>query len=256
MNDSLPLSPALEDYLETIWRLVAEKGAARAGEIADALAVHKSTVTAALKSLSEKNLVDYAPYQAVALTAQGRKVGQEVARRHKVLRRFLTDILSVEAGMADRNACRMEHILDTDVLLRLRLFAEFVKACPRAGEDWLEKFREYVQSDGQVPPDPSSLQHWLNGLEERLGKRNQEGRSKQAVNTLHQMKPGQTGKIVRVGRAAGPVCRRIADMGVVRGTPIEVIKVAPLGDPIEVKVKGYNLSLRKEEAAAVLVEPD
>jgi len=43
-------------------------------------------------------------------------------------------------------------------------------------------------------------------------------------------------------------------MGVVRGTPIKVVKVAPLGDPIEVKLKGYNLSLRKEEAAKIAVE--
>jgi ferrous iron transport protein A len=71
--------------------------------------------------------------------------------------------------------------------------------------------------------------------------------------TLDRLRPGQKGKIVRVG-SAGAVKRRIVDMGVVRGTPVEVIKVAPLGDPIEVKVKGYNLTLRKEEAAAISVD--
>ena len=70
---------------------------------------------------------------------------------------------------------------------------------------------------------------------------------------LDKMKPGQRGKIARVG-GAGAVSRRLVDMGVVRGTTVEVIKVAPLGDPIEVKLKGYNLSLRKEEAAGIKVE--
>jgi Fe2+ transport system protein FeoA len=46
----------------------------------------------------------------------------------------------------------------------------------------------------------------------------------------------------------------MADMGMIRGTPVEVVKVAPLGDPIEIKVRGYNLSLRKDEAAAITVE--
>jgi Fe2+ transport system protein FeoA len=45
----------------------------------------------------------------------------------------------------------------------------------------------------------------------------------------------------------------MADMGMVRGATVEVVKVAPLGDPIEVKVKGYNLSLRKDEAAAITI---
>lgn len=73
------------------------------------------------------------------------------------------------------------------------------------------------------------------------------------MTTLDQLKPGQEGTIVRVG-STGPIRRRIVDMGVVRGTPVKVIKIAPLGDPIEVKVKGYSLSLRKEEAAAISVE--
>jgi len=55
--------------------------------------------------------------------------------------------------------------------------------------------------------------------------------------------------------SVGAIKRRIIDMGAVSGTLVEVIRIAPLGDPIEVKVKGYNLSLRKEEAAAIAVEP-
>jgi ferrous iron transport protein A len=73
------------------------------------------------------------------------------------------------------------------------------------------------------------------------------------VSTLDQLKPGQTAHVVHVG-SSGPTRRRIADMGVIRGTAVEVVRIAPLGDPIEVQVKGYRLSLRKGEAAQIAVE--
>jgi len=70
---------------------------------------------------------------------------------------------------------------------------------------------------------------------------------------LHELKIGQRGTIVRVG-GEGPAKRRMLDMGLVAGTEVEVERVAPLGDPIEIKIKGYHLSLRKEEAVQVQVE--
>ena len=75
------------------------------------------------------------------------------------------------------------------------------------------------------------------------------------VKILSELKPKETGKIIKVS-GKGKVHRRILDMGVVSGTPVEVQRVAPLGDPIEIRVKGYNLTLRKEEAKNILVEVD
>ena len=74
-----------------------------------------------------------------------------------------------------------------------------------------------------------------------------------AVKSLDELKSGEKGKIVRV-RGKGSVHRRIIDMGVVTGTEVEMQRVAPLGDPIEIKVKGYCLTLRKEEASNIFVE--
>lgn len=70
---------------------------------------------------------------------------------------------------------------------------------------------------------------------------------------LSELKPGQVGKVTKIS-GKGQVHRRILDMGIVKDTEIEVERVAPLGDPIEIKVKGYHLSLRKEEAANIFVE--
>ena len=69
---------------------------------------------------------------------------------------------------------------------------------------------------------------------------------------LNSMNPRQKGTIQKIA-GRGEVHQRLLDMGIVPGTPVQVERVAPLGDPIEVTVKGYHLSLRKEEAANILV---
>ena len=73
------------------------------------------------------------------------------------------------------------------------------------------------------------------------------------MRTLKDLATGQTVKVTRLG-GEGAVRRRIMDMGITKGTEIYVRKVAPLGDPIEVTVRGYELSLRKAEAENILVE--
>lgn len=70
---------------------------------------------------------------------------------------------------------------------------------------------------------------------------------------LSELKRGEKGRIVKIG-GGGSLRRRLLDMGLVSGSEVKMERVAPLGDPIEIKVKGYNLSLRKEEAANIQVE--
>lgn len=71
--------------------------------------------------------------------------------------------------------------------------------------------------------------------------------------TLKDLKLGSEGKVVSIGDK-GPARRRIMEMGVTPGTMVKVVKIAPLGDPIEVNIRGYELSLRKEEAMRIVVE--
>ncbi len=73
------------------------------------------------------------------------------------------------------------------------------------------------------------------------------------MKTLRDVKVGETAKIVKL-HGEGAVKRRIMDMGLTKGVEIHVRKVAPLGDPIEVTVRGYELSIRKEDAGMVEVE--
>ena len=73
------------------------------------------------------------------------------------------------------------------------------------------------------------------------------------MNTLKQAKIGETVKIVKVG-GEGAVKRRLMDMGLTKGTELYIRKVAPLGDPVEITVRGYELSLRKADAELIDVE--
>ena len=70
---------------------------------------------------------------------------------------------------------------------------------------------------------------------------------------LSHLKKGQIAKIVHVS-GSGPIKRRMMDMGMVPGSEINLIRKAPFGDPIEFRIKGYSLSLRKEEAEKITVE--
>ncbi|MBR5134594.1 MAG: ferrous iron transport protein A [Clostridia bacterium] len=73
------------------------------------------------------------------------------------------------------------------------------------------------------------------------------------MNTLKNVKIGKTARVVKL-HGEGPLRRRIMDMGITKGVEVYVRKVAPLGDPIEVRVRGYELSLRKDDADMIEVE--
>lgn len=70
------------------------------------------------------------------------------------------------------------------------------------------------------------------------------------MKTLSELKVGESGRVARLA-GEGSVKRRIMDMGLTKGSEVTVRKVAPLGDPIEITVRGYELSIRKDEAAKV-----
>ncbi len=71
--------------------------------------------------------------------------------------------------------------------------------------------------------------------------------------TLREVQPGSEARVTKIA-GSGAVRRRIMDMGITRGVSVKVRKVAPLGDPVEITVRGYELSIRKEDAASIEVE--
>ena len=138
------VSAAQEDYLEAILALEALHGRVRVRDMSERLSVHKSTVTAALKMLAEKGLIEYEPYGRIVLTDVGRKTGERVVERHAKLKTFLRDILDVDADAAEENACRMEHVIDPVVLDRLEQFTGYMQEKRGKGRECLTGFRAFL----------------------------------------------------------------------------------------------------------------
>lgn len=234
MPKGMALTAALEDYLEAIFNLCRFDAAARSRDIAESLNVHKSTVTAALKSLGQMNLINYAPYEAVTLTPEGRRLAEDVVKRHGALKDFFIHVLRVDETMAETAACGMEHSVPREIVEKLAAFAMQMRGCPRLGDE------------GAAVLDPESCGSCLS--------RDDDGEAEAPRQaTLDKVKPDQTAKVVLV-RGGGQVKKRITEMGLTRGAEVVVERIAPMGDPMDVKVRGYRLSLRKDEASRVVVE--
>ena len=137
------LSENLENYLETILVLQNENTVARVKDIAEKLGVLSGTVTSALKTLSEKKLINYKPYSFITLTKDGKKIADEILRRHNVIKDFLQCVLLIDEKKAEENACRMEHSMDKIAINRLVQFIEYIYQCPRTGEDWISNFKTF-----------------------------------------------------------------------------------------------------------------
>ena len=247
---SMELSASLEDYLEAIFRIIQDKQAARAKDIGKRLNVGRSSVTGALHALAQRELINYAPYDVITLTDKGRTVALDVTRRHEVLRDFFVKVLAVGETDADAAACKMEHAIPEGVLQRFVEFVEFVDRCPRGGSKWIKGFGYSCHNDKKAGNCVKCVELVL---DEVRSKQVITTAQKQTSTTLASLKPGDRAAIVKI-TGTGSIRRRLLDMGATAGTLVEVERVAPLGDPIEVKIKGYHLTLRKEEAQRIVVE--
>jgi DtxR family Mn-dependent transcriptional regulator len=142
------LSASLEDYLETIYNLIERNKVARSRDIAREMEVTGASVTGALRALAEKKLVNYAPYELITLTAEGKRLARKVVCRHEALKAFFVTVLGMDDKEAGDNACRIEHAASEQLMERLSKFAEFIHVCPRAGSRWLEGFGYFCEHPG------------------------------------------------------------------------------------------------------------
>ena len=244
------LSASMENYLETILLLIQDGPVARAKDISQRLKVNRSSVTGALRALGERGLVNYEPYGFVTLTQQGTEVTTKVLRRHETLRDFFVGVLAIDRAEADEAACRMEHGISKSIVDRLLDFAAFVETCPRAGTRWVRGFG-YQCAEAAI--SAGKCEGCISQCLEEVRSAVKRGGAETMSIPLSELKPGEKGQIEKVA-GGGAVKRRIADMGVTKGSLVEVVRVAPMGDPMEVRIKGYHLSLRKEEAADIAVK--
>jgi DtxR family Mn-dependent transcriptional regulator len=138
-----PLTSSLEDYLEAIFHVEQVKHAARAKDVAERLKVSGASVTAALRTLGEKKLINYAPYDLITLTTKGKAIAEDIVQRHDTLRKFFVKVLGIVPQEAEEVACKMEHAMSENVFERLTQFITFLESCPRGGKEWLKGFSSH-----------------------------------------------------------------------------------------------------------------
>ncbi len=109
----LPLSAAMQDYLEAILNLSRKKETVRVTDIARRLNLSKASVSQALDQLRVQGFIQQVPYGPVELTAEGQKYALVVRHRHEVLRSFLVEVLGIDQQLAERDACLMEHAVSS-----------------------------------------------------------------------------------------------------------------------------------------------
>ena len=120
MNEKL--TESLENYLETIGMLIRKNKIARVKDISKELNVKNSSVNIALNVLADKGLIIHEKYGYVELTAEGKKIADDIQHKEDVLLRFFTEILGVEKEIALKDACRMEHTISDETLAKLIFF--------------------------------------------------------------------------------------------------------------------------------------
>lgn len=150
MKEKDHLSASLEDYIETIYHIIQDKLVARSKEIAASMDVSRASVTEALRALSKKGLINYAPYEAITLTPIGKEVAEDVIFRHDSLKKFFVEVLAINEEIAEEAACRVEHAAPPEVIARMVSFTKFMKVCPRAGSEMIKGFSDFCANGQQV----------------------------------------------------------------------------------------------------------
>ncbi len=122
-------SPAIEDYLEQIHNLIEGKGYARVVDIAQNLGISQASVTNMIQKLDAEGYLIYERYRGVVLTDEGRKIGQEIARRHEVLTRLLSTF-GLDTETVHHDVEGMEHHISRQTLDVLTLLMEEMEGNP------------------------------------------------------------------------------------------------------------------------------
>ncbi len=239
---AIKLTAALEDYLETVYELIRDRKVARVRDIARAREVKASSVTPAMRRLADMGLIRYEQREYIELTAEGEARARKVYARHQVLTSFFEEVLNLPSGLAEKDACAIEHHLSDETMDRMVRFFEYMRSCPSASPEFIARFHRCArvnQDTGECSPHCPNRREFAAHPEE-------------VTVSIADLKPGEQGTIRQVN-AQGAVRQRLLDMGVLPDAPIRVERIAPVGDPIWIRIGGFQISLRKSEAAAVLL---
>ncbi len=221
-----------EEYLEAIYTLTEGGKTAKTSELADCLKIAPASVTEMLIRLSTDGYIKYQPYYGAKLTRKGLEVAKKIKRKHRLLERFLSDVLNIEKEEVHEHACKMEHSISDEVGDALCKALAQPDTCPDDGKT--------------IPPCDKKITSCIECNEAK------EKRKKELVS-LNTLKEGQKG-IVAFIRGGKDLIQRLIDMGLCPNTEIQVLRSAPLAGPVEICVRGSNLAIGRDIASKVFVE--
>ncbi len=233
------MSKSTEEYLEALYTLTQDGKTASTTAISRRLNIAPASVTEMLGKLADEGYINYLPYQGVTLTPEGFKLAEKMARKHRLLERFLCDLLKIKKENVHKEACEMEHVISDETARALCQTLRSPDKCP---------------DDGKTIP-PCDLQFSSCDECRKWGGENlaKVGRRKASVISMSALKECEEGKIAFI-RGDNKVLRRLLDMGLTPGTSISVTRVAPFNGPVEIRVRGSKLALGEAVASNVFVE--
>lgn len=230
---------SVEDYLKTVYLLSRNGSGASTTEVSRILKVAPASVTEMLKKLAENGYVNYSPYHGSTLTAKGVEEARKITRKHRLLEKFLSDVLHIKNDEVHTQACKMEHDLSDEAEESLCRLLKHPDTCPDDG-------KIIPACDLPFTSCEECIQTHKKGLEE-VGKRHQN------LVSLCEVKTGSSAKVSFI-RGGHRILQRLLDMGLTPGTSIKVERSAPFKGPIEICVRGSKLALGRGIAANVFVE--
>jgi len=212
------LSKSDREALKAIYRL-AKDGGAHTGILAERLGLAPGTVTATVKRLADRGLVDHEPYHGVELTVAGRRLAIAAIRRHRIVERFLADMLGYAWNEADRLATNFEHELPQEVEDRLFVALDRPSACPHG-------FPIPAKETADIPEMPP----------------------------LYALEPGDTAVVAVPGSTDPEIVEFLGTLGLRPGVRVEVKEKHPFDGPLVLRVDGKDRTLGATVANQVFVQ--
>jgi len=134
----------IEDYVELIYILQDKTGKVHTNDVAFALDISPASVTEIFQKLSDEDYINYEKYSGVTLTSKGEKIAIEIKIKHDTLKKFLM-ILGISEKTADKDACKIEHIVTPETMKRFTKFVEFVQKFKEEPK-WLDNFEHFYKT--------------------------------------------------------------------------------------------------------------
>jgi DtxR family Mn-dependent transcriptional regulator len=212
------LTKSERETLKAVYRHTREGGAAHTSVLASTLGVSPATVTSTVKRLAERDLVDHTPYRGVEFTPEGRRAAIAAIRRHRIVERFLADMLGYAWNEADRLATSFEHDLPPEVEDRLYVALDRPAACPH----------------GFPIPEP-------------------EQDEMPSLPTLYALGVGDVAEVAVPGSVDSEVVQFLETLGVRPGVQVEVREKHPFDGPMVVRVEGNDRTLGDRIARQIYV---